>query len=40
MDDIIITRADKGGDAVILDIQEYIAEANRQLEDTMYYQQL
>ena len=37
MEDIIITRADKGGAVVILDIQEYIAEANQHLEDQHIY---
>ena len=36
-DDIIITNADKGGTVVIIDIHEYIKEANRQLNDTEYY---
>ena len=32
--DIIITKADKGGAVVILDIKDYIDEANKQLNDT------
>ena len=32
--DIIITKADKGGTVAILDIKDYIDEANRQLNDT------
>ena len=38
--DIIITKADKGGAVVILDIKDYIDEANRQLNDTNNYEQL
>ena len=37
---IIITKADKGGAVVILDIKDYIDEANRQLNDTNNYKQL
>ena len=38
--DIIITKADKGVAVVILDIKDYIDEANRQLNDTNNYEQL
>ena len=38
--DIIITKADKGGRVVILDIKDYIDEANRQLNNTNNYEQL
>ena len=37
---MIITKADKGGTVVILDIKDYIDEANRQLNDTNNYEQL
>ena len=37
---MIITKADKGGAVVILDIKDYINEANRQLNDTNNYEQL
>ena len=37
---IIIPKADKGGAVVILDIKDYISEANRQLNDTNNYEQL
>ena len=39
-DDIIITKADKGGAVVIMDVEHYINEANRQLSDTKNYQKL
>ena len=39
-DDIIITKADKGGAIVILDVEDYIAEAERQLNDTTSYEKL
>ena len=38
--DIIITKADKGGATVIIDVKDYIIEANRQLNDTNFYQKL
>ena len=38
--DIIITRADKGGAVVIMDIETYIQEAEKQLNDTNYYTML
>ena len=38
--DIIITKAEKGGAVVILDIKDYINEANRQLNNTNNYEQL
>ena len=39
-DDIIITKADKGGAVVILDVKDYLAEANRQLENTEFYKKI
>ena len=39
-DDIIITKADKGGATVIMDVKDYVDEANRQLQDTQYYRKL
>ena len=39
-DDIIITKADKGGAIVILDVEDYIAEAERQLKDSTSYEKL
>ena len=40
MDDIIITKADKGGATVILDVKDYITEAIRQLNDIHSYEKL
>ena len=39
-DDIIITNADKGGAVVIMDVNDYIREAKRQLNDTRNYKVL
>ena len=38
--DIIITNADKGGAVVIMDVEKYIKEANRQLSDKHNYKAL
>ena len=39
-DDIVITRADKGGAVVIMDVDDYVAEGNRQLSDKNFYKKL
>ena len=39
-EDIIITKADKGGATVIIDVKNYVREANSQLENTEFYQKL
>ena len=39
-DDIVITKADKGGATVTLDVKDYVQEANRQLQDAQYYREL
>ena len=39
-DDIIVSKADKGGAVVIQDVDDYIAEANRQLNDQQFYQKV
>ena len=39
-DDIVITKADKGGATVIVDVKDYVQEAIRQLQDTQYYREL
>ena len=38
--DIIICNADKGGATVIMDVNDYIKEANRQLNDETHYKEL
>ena len=39
-DDTIITKADKGGAVVIVDVNDYIQEANRQLDNKEFYKKL
>ena len=39
-DDIVIAEADKGGAVVILDVEDYIKEAERQLHNTENYKRL
>ena len=39
-DDIIITKADKGGAVVIVEVDDYIQEANRQLDNNEFYKKL
>ena len=39
-DDIIVTKADKGGAVVIMNVDDYIKEANRQLNNTEFYTKL
>jgi hypothetical protein len=39
-DDIIITKADKGGAVVVQDVESYIKEADRQLSDGTFYKKL
>ena len=36
-EDIVITKADKGGATAIMDIEEYISKANQQLKDKNFY---
>ena len=40
MDDIIVTKADKGGAVVVQDVEKYIAEAERQLGDESFYKKV
>ena len=37
---IIITNADKGGAVVIMEVEKFISEANRQLSDKRNYKKL
>lgn len=39
-EEIVITKADKGGAVVVQDVAEYVKEANRQLADTNFYKKL
>ena len=39
-EDIIITKADKGGAVVIVDVKDYIKEAEQQLNNTENYKKL
>ena len=39
-DDIIITEADKGGAAVIIDADDYINEVNQQLNNKEFYKEI
>ena len=39
-DDLIFTKADKGGALVIMDVKDYVSEANRQLDDEQFYRKL
>ena len=39
-DDIIITKADKEGAVVIMEVEDYIKEANKKVSDTNNYQKL
>ena len=39
-EDIIITKADKGNAVVIVDVSDYINEANRQLNSTKFYKKI
>ena len=40
LNDLVITKADKGGATVVLDVKAYIAKANEQLQDNSFYQKL
>ena len=39
-DDVVITKADKGGAVVIQDVTDYINKANRQLNDVDFYKKM
>ena len=39
-DDIIIAKADKRGGVVIVDVDNYVQEANRQLDNKEFYKKL
>ena len=39
-EDIVITKADKGGAAAIMDVDEYISKANQQLTDGNFYRKI
>ena len=39
-DDIIVSKADKGGAVIITDVDDYINEANRQLSNQRFYEKV
>ena len=39
-ENIMTTKVDKGGGVVILDVDDYVREANRQLDNTEFYKKL
>ena len=39
-EDLVFTKADKGGATVILDIEDYIQKANKELKDENYYKRI
>ena len=39
-DDILITKVDKGGAVLIMDVDDYIRDANRQLNNTDFYKKI
>ena len=39
-DDLNFTKADKGGALVVMDVDDYITEAKRQLDDAEFYKKL
>ena len=39
-DDLVITKADKGGAVIIMDVDAYVSEANKQLNDKKFYKKL
>ena len=39
-EDLVFTKADKGGAIVILDVKDYIEKANKELKDENYYKRI
>ena len=39
-EDLVFTKADKGGATVILDVEDYIERANKELKDDNYYRKI
>ena len=39
-EDIVMTKAEKGGATVIMDVNEYMSKANQQLTDGNFYRKL
>ena len=39
-EDLVFTKADKGGAIVILDLEDYIEKANKELKDEIYYKKI
>ena len=39
-EDLVFTKADKGGATVILDVEDYVEKANKELKDKIYYKKI
>ena len=39
-EDLVFTKADKGGATVILDVEDYVEKANKELKDNIYYKKI
>ena len=39
-EDLVFTKADKGGATVMLDVEDYVEKANKELKDKIYYKKI